>query len=132
MTVEEALYTHLTDDAGVAALVSARVYPLVAPQDVARPYLVYQRISTPRVRSHSGPSGLAHPRFQITAVASTYGSARSLANAVRAALDGYSGAMGDAPGVQTAGFLDNEAENYLDDIPAYVVRMDFILWHAEA
>jgi len=131
VNIEEALYYHLSHTAGVTALVSTRIYPLVAPQDAARPYLVYQRISTPRVRSHSGPSGLAHPRFQITGVAASYSAARGLANAVRAALDGYSGAMGSAPGVQTAAFVDNENDGYSDGIPAYIFRLDVILWHQE-
>lgn len=131
MVIEEALQAHLTDDADVAALVGTRVYPLRAEQGAARPYLVYQRISTPRVRSHSGPSGLAYPRFQITAVADSYSAARSLANAVREALDGYSGDMGDAPGIRANAFVDNDADGWEEASEAYTVRVDVIIWHAE-
>ncbi len=131
MNIEEALYSHLTNDAGVSALVGNRVYPLMAPQDAALPHLVYQRISSPRLRSHGGPSGLAHPRFQITATAGSYSAARSLANAVRASLDGFRGTMGGGVSVG-ASFLDNEADGYQDVADTYTVRLDVILWHQEA
>lgn len=123
MNIEERLFYYLTGNPGVAALVTDRVYPLIAPQDAALPYLVYQRISTARERSHSGPSGLAHPRFQVTAVAATYSAVRNLANAVRIALDGSALAQ--------AVFVENEMEAWDDSAEAYVCRIDAIIWHEE-
>ena len=66
MNIEEALYSKLTGDAGVAALVSTRIYPNVVPQDIALPAVAYQRISTVRDMAHDGPTGVAHARFQFT------------------------------------------------------------------
>lgn len=133
MMIEEALVAHLLADADVSALIDDRIFPNVAPQDAALPLLVYQRISSPRVRSQSGPSGLAHPRFQIRAKAATYAGARDLANKVRVSLDGFAGTMGGGGGVSVgAAFLDNERDAYEDTLEAHSVPMDFIIWHREA
>ena len=126
MVIEEALYEHLKNNAGVSALVGNRIYPIEAPQEAALPYLVYQRISGPRVRSHSGPSGLAHPRFQITGAAEAYPALRNVLNAVRVALDGFRGTMGG--GVSVGAAL---VENELDSEESFVSRLDVVLWHAE-
>jgi hypothetical protein len=90
---ELAVYTLLKDAAGVAALVAGRVYPLQAPQNATAPFIVYQRISSRRVRSVDGPSGLAQPRIQVDAYAATYAGAKALASAIRTALDGYRGTV---------------------------------------
>lgn len=133
MIIEEALFFHLTVDPDVSALVGTRVYPLVAPQDADLPLLVYQRISTPRVRSHSGPSGLAYPRFQITARATSVSQLRDLANKVRIALDGFKGVMGGGSGVNVgASFQENERDVYGETTKEYSVQMDFTIWHREA
>jgi len=126
MVIEEALYEHLKNNAGVFALVGNRIYPIEAPQEAALPYLVYQRISGLRVRSHSGPSGLAHPRFQITGAAVTYPALRSVMNAVRVALDGFRGTMGGGVGVGAA-----LVENEMDSEESFVSRLDVVIWHGE-
>lgn len=128
MVIEEALYEHLKTNAGVSALVGSRIYPIEAPQEATQPYIVYQRISGPRLRSHGGPSGLAHPRFQFTGVAATYPSLRSVMNALRAAFDGFRGVMGGGGGVDVGGcFVENE----IDSEEGFVSRLDVVVWHKE-
>lgn len=132
MVIEEALYAHLAASAGVAALVSARIYPQTIPQDIALPAIAYQRISGVREYSHGGPSQLAHPRFQFTCQAATYAAAKSLANAVRAALSGYRGTMGGAGGVVVGGcFMVNEVDGFELPGETNVVRLDIVIWHEE-
>lgn len=134
--IEKAMVDAVGGDATVSGLVGARIYPLVAPQGSTRPYLVYQRISTPRVRSHDGPSGLAMPRFQWTGVtdglqgAVKYSQLRTLADALRAVLDGYHGDMG-TDALHTSVRLDNETEEYLEEVDCYLFRHDYILTHEE-
>lgn len=133
MIIEEALLYHLEHDAGVLALVGSRVYPLIIPQDVDLPAIAYQRIDGPRVRSQSGPSHLAHPRIQITCQASMYSSAKALAGAVRASLDGYRGLMGGAGGVQVYGcFVENDIDELIQVTNSPAIRIDAIIWHEEA
>ncbi len=44
MTIEDALYSRLSVDVGLNALIAGRVYPLMAPQGVASPYLVFLKV----------------------------------------------------------------------------------------
>lgn len=91
--VEEGLFALLTGTAAVGAIVGDKVYPIEVPQGARPPWVVYFRVSGPRVRSLDGPSGLAQPRFQVECQGATADQARGLANAVRRALDGYRGTV---------------------------------------
>jgi len=129
MTLEEGLYDHLTNDAGVSALVGTRIYPLVVPQDVALPAIAYQRISGPRDHAHDGPSGLGRARMQFTFVGTSYSQAKSVAEAVRASLDGFKGTMGTV--TVGAVLLDNEHDSWATAFDKPVVRHDYMIWYQE-
>lgn len=140
MTLEEALYTHLSGYAGLTALVSTRIYPDEMPQGCAKPAVVYQRIDTPREYTHDGPAHLAHPRFQFTAwalpsaTASGSTTAKAVADQIRAALDGYTGTMGGAGGVAVqAVFVADERSGFEMDgqTRLHSYQLDVILWHEE-
>lgn len=62
------------------------VYALSIPTNGALPCIVYQRISTYQIRSHSG-NEMERPRFQISCWANTYSGAKTVAEAVKTALD---------------------------------------------
>lgn len=127
--IEDGLYAHLIAYAGLAALIGDRVYPLKAPQDAIYPLLNYQRISGPRVHSHNGPSGLAHPRFQLTAWASSLIEAKLVVAQARAAVDGFKGTMGD---VDINGcFVVNEIDHYDPETERHGTTIDVIIWHNE-
>lgn len=127
MTLESQLYRILSADSGVSALVSARIYPLVIPQDVALPAIAYQRISGPRDHDQLGPTGLQEARMQFTVQASSYASAKAVSEAVRAALDGFGGKSGIL-----ATFLENEFDSDSDRLDSVTVRADYKLWYREA
>ena len=72
----------------VSTTAAGRVYPWAkVPQNVAKPYLTYHRITGERVRSLKGPTtGLAHPMIQID-VWGSYGDVKRIGDAVRIALE---------------------------------------------
>lgn len=129
MTIEQGLYTHLAADGGVSALVSTRIYPQVIPQDVDLPAIAYQKISAPRDHTHDGPSGLVRARMQITCAGASYAVAKTLSEAVRAALDGFSGTMGST--TVNAVFLDNERDDWAQVFESPVVEADYMFWYLE-
>jgi hypothetical protein len=136
LTIEAGLVYKLTTTAGLTALISTRVYLERIPQGATLPCLTYQRISTPRVLAHdtSGSAGTASPRFQFDAWATTYASAKSITDALRAALNGFRGTItsgADSVVVQAA-LVD--AETSLPDLEAGLarVRSEFVIWHLEA
>ena len=85
------------------------------------------------MRPHStpqGPLGLCGSRFQIDAWALKYKDALTLADAVRIALDGYSGTV--AGTVIQCITLDNSRDFYEDDPEQYRVSRDYMIWHQES
>ena len=76
------VYDALTDDAGVAALVVARVYPAgTVPQNPTRPYIVISSTETPLYASTTSQAAIA-----VQCRAATLDSSRAIADAVRACL----------------------------------------------
>ena len=132
MIIEEAITAHLTTTAGLAALIGTRVSPLRLPENPTYPVVTYQRISAPRIQSHTGPSGLAYPRFQFDCYATTYLRAKHVAEQVRLALDGYVGTMGGAAGVPvSSSLIQSDRDDYDPTTRIWRISLDFIIGHQE-
>lgn len=86
--IEESLRTALVSAPAVAAIVNARIYPVVAEDTAATPYITYMNASSTRAPSMSAPGTLRNARIQIDCWAATYAQAKALAAAVRAAVEG--------------------------------------------
>jgi len=131
--IQHALETILEEDSGVSAIVSSRVYPLLRSTGSALPAITYQKIDGPRLQSHDGPSGTAHPRFQVNIWAKKYTEVVTLAERVRIALDGYSGTVGTV--VIQAITLEDEADAMeaedVEEMKMYGIRQDYFVWHEE-
>ena len=93
MNEGKALYTILTEDAGVSAIVGTRVYPQVAAQGAAFPFVVYVLQDNTPSDTKSGVSTLDEIRYDIVAAAETYTALSSLTERIRLALDRYSGTV---------------------------------------
>jgi len=129
--IEEVLRWRLNTYSGTSALLSGRIYPMQLPQGTASASATYQKISGPRDHTHQGPTGLASPRYQITAWSKQYSEAKAVAKQVRLALDGWFGsALGH---VVSAVQLENEYDIYNPEtlVEFYSVPVDFIVWHHE-
>lgn len=130
----EALYTKLTGTAAIAALVVARVYPLMLPPTVTLPAISYTEVSGPRVTTHDEASGgLAHKRYQVDSWATTYSGAKALSKQVRVALNGFSGAVSHGADSLTlqASLIAEERDDYDAETGIYRVIQDYIIWHGE-
>lgn len=89
MSLHSALYSHLSGVAGVTSLVSTRIYPNVAPQGAALPYVVQQRVSRRQFPNLAGSSGMVRQRHQIDVFSNTQDATEAIVEALRAALDGW-------------------------------------------
>ena len=126
--IEAAIRSILIADDTVKAL-TTRVYPVALPQSPTYPLILYTKITGMRDHHLQGPSGHAHPRFQIEAWAKTYTEAKTLADAIREALDGYSGT---AAGTKIGSCLiESEQDIYESEIEVYRVTSDWFIWHEE-
>lgn len=122
MKASSALYSVLSGASAVTDLVSTRIYPVKAPQNVAHPYITFQQITGGYVNSLSGYSGLRSPLYQVDVWADDYPGATDIAKAVRQAMDA-------ATTIKTV--LIEEREDYENDTSLYRVSQDFSIWHKE-
>jgi len=129
-TIEEALYSRLKTDTPITALVSNRIYPNILPQNVAYPAISYMRVTGPRIHSHSGSSGLAHPLFQVDQWATTYSGVKDLAEKVRLRLQGFSGTVVTV--VINGILFVGDRDSYDDEVEVFRVISEYRVWHAEA
>lgn len=133
----ESLFAFLVSKSAVATLVTDggspatyRIFPGHADENPTMPCIVYRVISVVRGQDFDGPDGHARTRVQIDCMADTYTGAEALANAVRGALNGHSGAMGSLTCWYAR--LDTEVDLY-EDSGAFKRRVqDFIITHTEA
>lgn len=132
MLIEQAIKTELTSTTALTALVGQRIYYVKAPQDVEAPYIVFFKVTGPRVHSHDGASSLAHPRFQFSIFADTYYMAKQIAEQLQTALQGFNGTMGTGAGVEVgAVFYEDETDFWEKESKLYHVACDYIFWHTE-
>jgi len=135
--IRPGLFDMLAADASIAAAVTeggiSRIYPIVMPQGVSKPSIVYARISGEGDYTMRGPSGYARPRYQIDAWAPTAEAAASLANFVKDALDGFTGGIGSgANAVFVQGvFCAGEREDYDGTGKLFRVSRDYLIHHDE-
>jgi len=132
MSVVEApeafLYQRLTSQTAVSSLIGNKVFPMIAPTGTALPLVVYQRVSVQREQSLMGPIGVPVITIQLTSYDTSYTSVKSIARAVRLAVDGWTGTTAGVTIQRTA--LQSESDNVempADDqmLPYYSVQQTF-------
>ncbi len=120
MSLEAAIYDILSKAADVTALVggavSPRIYPLTIPQGKPMPAVVYQQIGSGVEFTCEGDGDLRTDRVQITCWDDDPDGARTLAEAVRTAMQAE-GARGSHGGV-TVQYCSIEDEGDAISIPA--------------
>ncbi len=93
MKIGLAIYNILANDSDVSALVSTRIYPNVAIQASAFPFVVYQTTGVDPNDTKDGVSTVDGNSFETLCFADTYTEAVDLATKARVALDRYSGTV---------------------------------------
>lgn len=122
MTHVQAVRDVLLAAPAVTALVGTRVYPLVAPQGVARPFLVLTMTSAVPYQTHDGrPSCLLEAaRIQVDAYGLEYAATHALAMAA----DEVLGAL-DGPTLSAT--REGMVDGYEDETRLYRVSSDYLV-----
>ncbi len=129
MTIESVIYSQLTGFAGLTALVSTRVYPLPAPQNVTAPFVTYQRISAIRYPGMGSDAGLVSSRFQFDVITTTYSSMRTVMEQLRLSLQRFRSDITTPPVIDT--FIENELDLYEDENDLHHGVLDALLHYQE-
>ena len=91
MTVGKAIFYLLNNYTNLTDIVGTRIYPEVAEQDGATPFVVYTIISNSPSDTHSGPSQLDVAQVDVVAYSTSYAECIDIGVHVRAALDRVTG-----------------------------------------
>lgn len=128
--VEAAIYSILSTNAGVIALVSTRIYPILLPQTALLPSITYARISTEREFTFVVDPGLSTARIQVDIWGENVSSVQNVSEAVRSALHRYIGTIAGV--VIDECHIDNETMMYEPETEIYHVVIDFMVLHRES
>jgi hypothetical protein len=135
--IEQALYSVLSGAAAVAAIVGTRIEPTNSQQASTLPRIVYERTAAEYEQTLLGSSsGLCRATYDFDCIASTYSGVKTLAAAVRSALDRYKGNQTGSGYDETIYrvMLDDDTDEFEpprdgSDRGDYVVRMTFEVWY---
>lgn len=109
-TIQEQLVTYLAQ--------TAAIYPMVAPQGTALPYVTYQRVASTVNNVLSGAPSIDNARMQIDVWASSYAGAQALAQSIIRAMQAWP--------VQNV--LLNNYDLYEQEVKVYRVLLEFSIW----
>ena len=132
MSIPEApeafLFQRLTSQTAVSQYIGSRVYPLIAPQGTPLPLVVYQRTAVERPQSLAGNVGNPLVTLQLTTYGTSYTSVKTIARAVRIAIDGWTGTTASVTLQRTtllteADGVDMPADDQM--LPYYSVQQSF-------
>jgi len=126
-SVGKAVFSILTNDADVAAIVGTKVYPRTAPQGVKIPYIVYTIVSVTPTDTKDRPSPVDAIRVQIDCYDRTYLGCETLNAATRDAMDAYEiGAT--VAGVKLDGIkYETENDTLDEDVDIFRRSTDYII-----
>lgn len=136
-SIEASLRSLITGNAGISAIVSTRVYPVVAPDNVTFPCLTYQRITSAKEATLNDGGSFTTANFEINiwtpkttaAGAGGFEQARDLARKIEGVLNGYRGTVSsvDIQGI----LIQNEAHGYETDIEVYRITQQWTVMFRE-
>lgn len=96
--IEQLFRAHIAGDAGIAALVSNRIYPNEAPENASYPFIVYQAVGSVEalVKPEVATLRLVRKRIQVDCYAKTYTTCKDLEAAVKVAAYAFNGSVSSA------------------------------------
>ena len=129
---EAVLRSALVASATVSELVGNRIYPILAPQTAALPFIVWRRSGISREHTLAGPMGVSTVSVEMQLLATTYEQAREVADRCRLVLDGYGATLNNTEVKHVS--LEQESDDFVqlaggDLPPVYQVTQTYnILW----
>jgi hypothetical protein len=117
MSFQSGLFALLRADAGVMAVVSERIFPVLLPENATLPALTYHVVGGSSAPTFA-TSGMQKVRIQFDCFARSYLDADRARDALRQSLYGYRGTLADgtflqnAELIQSVDFFDNDPRQF--------------------
>jgi hypothetical protein len=119
MSQSAAIYSKLSGDTALSALVGTRIFPAIAPANTATPYVVWQKIASSYASTHAEAAGQGIDLIQFACFASTFDAADAVRAALISTLDNQSLSNGAKPQ------LDDERDSYEESVELFRCDADF-------
>ena len=137
MTIETALYSHLSTQVGITAIVGTRIYATVPPSSPTFPFITFQVFSDVPEHHMDGAVGLTRVLMNIEVWAFVVAEQQAISEALRNELDGFRGAMGTEVLQVRNCFMENrnsfqEPDKQGKNLPVHRSSLDFSIWHEES
>ena len=133
-TLEQGIYTILTDDSGVSAI-TTRVYPWRRQQDSDLPAIAYELDGTEPEQGLDGYLDFTRAILTVSCIETTYGLAKELASKVRDALNGYTGTPTN--GVAINSLVHDNDMGIVEDSDignsrgVSIIESEYVVWYSE-
>jgi len=122
-----AIFNMITSRPAVSALIGTRCFPRVAVKESNTfPLITFRKNATNPTHAKNSVSGLDFVFYDLYIYSRTQLEADQISAAVRSSLDGYSGTH-EGVNIGYVYFYDEDSEPYLEDIDAYVNRIELKL-----
>ena len=122
MQYGKAIYTLLNGTVGV----SDRIYPMIAPQQAVKPYVVYKSISVLANSTHNKTSSVNTIRVQLDIVSKSFETCQEIEAAITAVLPVRSqGSYGTDTTIQQIEFLGMDDDQYDDEENNFIISADY-------
>lgn len=109
-----------------------RVYPTIAPQSAALPYIIYNRYVDRAERHQGGSEALAMASYQVTIMADSALAAYTIADQLREGMDGVQMVTIASTQVRRITLTNERDETTLFDssqVQTFTVTQDYNLWY---
>lgn len=125
MNAGRAIFEILTNDTPLSNLVSNRIYPEAAPENVVTPFVVYSVQSVEPIRVKNTTSTLDTANFEVYTSAENYATAMSINDAIRTAMERRAGNFSGVA-IDSIEYIDENVELDMDS-REYISEMRFRL-----
>jgi hypothetical protein len=116
------LYSLITSDPTLSALIGTRLYANVAEPNSPADYIVFQRISRNVENAHSGYDDLGEARYQFTAYSKDQNTVESIRDALFSLLNCYDGVI---DGQRVVILHTDDDDGFNPDTELHNIRIDF-------
>ena len=123
--IGDAIYSILYNDATVQSYVSNKIYPLIATQGTVEPFITYQIISIVSRKNKDRDVKLDIVRIQINVFSKDYEELNNITDAVRSALEYFSGTV-EGEEIEIIIFEDQN-DLFVENSEVYHIEQDYFL-----
>jgi len=127
MSIEADMVTYILTLTSITDIIGARIYYQKLPEVPTLPAIVYNRISSPRSRTHDGDSNLSKPRIQYSCWGETPENVMSLADAFEDEFKSFSGTAGSSTVYAT--IVENRLSLIDEESKFYHIPIDLMVQH---